>query len=168
MRKGLSKLYFMKVRYNPSRIHELGIGPEIERNYASVYNSPSDRLYSIHGNPFDRNLIDEGFECTVYALRQSGLLTSYYLLEPKWGSYTHFPGFCFDVIDPRISRYWVLRHNIVSLSGRNNSFEQEEVLFFSPKEWAEEPSFLSSLVEMEERETKIMNRIADLMDREFD
>jgi len=150
----------MRVKFNPARILELGIGPEIERAYTTTYRDQDSKY---HGNT-----LYDGFEGTVYALKKRGLITSYYLKEPKFGSYTHFPAIAFDILDPRISRYWEFRHIVHNLSGRNRRFDQIEIMTFAIKEWLSEPHFLLNLVEEEEREMAIMDRMAKLMDEEFD
>lgn len=149
----------MRVKFNPARILELGIGPEIERNYSRIYRDEESRY---HGH-----MLYEGFEGTVYALKIRGPVRSYYLKEPKAGSYTHFPAIAFDILDPRISRYWECEHKVYNEPGRNRRFDQTEIMTFAIKEWFSEPDFLLNLVEEKEREMAIMNRMAKLMDEEF-
>ena len=104
-----------------------------------------------------------GREYTVYAVSiHRGY--PFYFVAPATPRqrYQRIPSLCFEIIDPRPSRYWRIEMRVVS-SGSDQIFATTMAF----KEWFE-PMFLSDLVDGREPELRAMEKIAKLMDCEFD
>ena len=105
-----------------------------------------------------------GVAYTVYAISIIRGYPFYCVNVPRgwgdrWGS---IPSVCFDIIDPRPSRYWYFDTRIAR-SGNNEVFSSTLAI----PEWINEPSFLANLVEDSEREVAIMAAATALMDAEY-
>ena len=154
----------MKVRFERKNLNGLEISPLA----LSMYNDTYDRHNDSENKDYRGNMISVGHEAIVYAMNISGPCAKFYIREPKTNSITHFPAPCFKILDNRVSRYWNIRRELLPKRDGVFPLEPREYTTFAIKEWIEEPRFLEFLVDEKEREIKIMNKMAALMDREFD
>lgn len=98
-------------------------------------------------------------EYIVYALTQFYNYTWYCILDgnslqPMW-----YPYFLFEIIDPKISRYWIFNFK--------SNFNKQLVPFLGFPEWAKDDYYYHNLIEGEEKENKIFLKYQKLMDLEF-
>ena len=129
-------------------------------------------LSAYHRSFFERYLqIDRpvwnaevGVEYTVYAISIIRACPFYCVNVPRgWGDrWGRIPSVCFDIIDPRPSRYWRFDTRVVR-SAENEAF----LTTLAISEWINEPMFLQNLVESREREVSIMAAATTNMDAEF-
>ena len=153
----------MRVKFARKNATGLGLG----QNVVDLYNESYDRHGSENDKDYSLNDLTIGYESNVYAMVIRRQCTSFYILEPKFNTVAHYPAFCFDIIDNRMSQYWCIRRRIIdpkNYSGQGDAFERTT---FAIKEWIEEPRFLEFLVDTKERELRIMNEMIELMDQEF-
>lgn len=105
-----------------------------------------------------------GVEYTVYAISIIRACPFYCVNVPRgWGDrWGRIPSVCFDIIDPRPSRYWHFDTRVAA-TGDSEVF----VTTLAIPEWINEPMFLQNLVEDRPREVSIMAEAAMRMDSEF-
>ncbi len=155
----------MRVKYIRKNANDLSLNRHSHRLYASSYDSRGPDEDKDYGgkNPF----LKLGYEANVYAMKIRGECTSFYIMEPKFNTMTHFPSLCFEILDNRVSKYWHIDRDFVPRGEGNFPREPFEITVFAIREWIEEPRFLEFLVDDRERELGIMNKMIELMDEEF-
>ncbi len=106
--------------------------------------------------------IDVGAEYTVYAMTVNNGYIWYYISDnmftyfPRWK-----PPFFFEVIDTRLSRYWIYTYK------KFENYTQAHPILAFP-EWANNhPDFYDMLSDKNEEETTIFKSYKELMDLEF-
>ena len=109
-----------------------------------------------------------GYESHVYAIWINGGHISYYIRDPRFGDICHSPSICFEVIDPRVSNYWQIKHDYIKAIGKHALGEVFPRTWFAIKEWIEEPRFLEFYIDGKEREVAILESAAKLIEDEFD
>jgi hypothetical protein len=104
-----------------------------------------------------------GREYTVYAVSIHRGYPFYFVASSdRRQPFRQIPSLCFEIIDPRPSRYWRFETRVVSSRG-----DQTFSTTLAFNEWFE-PMFLANLVDGHEIEHRAMQNIANLMDSEFD
>lgn len=104
---------------------------------------------------------------TVYAFTVYLGHAWFYLVddyEHPWP--TWYPGPLLDVIDERLSKYWVIRYERHADNPITGLAEAGMTITFP--EWAHEPSFLDRLTDNLEPEVTIFYKYKRLMDAEFE
>ena len=95
---------------------------------------------------------------TVFAISNFSGYTSYCideeLSQPMW-----YPHILFEIIDPRISRYWIYK---LKANLSNKAFP-----FFGFSEWVQDPNFYTNLVDGDVEEMKIFEKYKKKMELEF-
>lgn len=105
--------------------------------------------------------IDIGCEYNVYAISEFYGFIWFCILDrnsdtsPMW-----YPSVFFEIIDSRLSRYWIF-------SFFENSLKKGKRPFFGFPEWAVNIEFYSDLVEGESEEIELFQRYRKAMDLEF-
>ena len=152
----------MKVRYVKPDSEILSVGDDALTYYDSLHNlkAPSVR------NPYWPNKI--GYESHVYAIKIKGGHISYYVRDPLTGDIFHSPAICYEVIDPRMSRYWHIKHGYVKPKGYSPLGSIFPSTWIAIEEWIKEPRFLEFYVDGREREVSIMEAAAKKIEAEFD
>ncbi len=103
-----------------------------------------------------------GREYTVYAVSIHRGYPFYFVASSdSWQPFQTIPSLCFEIVDPRLSTYWLFKTRVVEYRG-----DQTFSTTLAFKEWFE-PMFLSNLVDGYETEGRVMRTIANLMDAEF-
>ena len=100
-------------------------------------------------------------EYTVYGITIFLGHIWYYLCDE---SYSYFPiwqpAALFDVVDNRISKYWMY-------SFTHKRFLSSEIIYFAFKEWIDDPYFYDNLSDGKEEYKSIFKKYKKLMDLEF-
>lgn len=102
-----------------------------------------------------------GKEYLVYAMALNYDYMWYFVANENYRYYPiWYPCALFDVVDERISKYWVYSHQ----TGIN--FIQPQTFWAFP-EWAEDPDYYTKLTSSYHREIKLFEGYKILMDNEF-
>lgn len=120
------------------------IPPTILANYTS----PNSSIPLIVNKEYIVYALSEFYQNIWYCICDES-----YTYHPMW-----IPHPFFQVVDYRISRYWIF------------SFKEDldkNRFFFGFPEWAKEPDFYNNLTDGEEREVTIFRTYKELMDLEF-
>lgn len=120
-------------------------------------NIPLDILESF---PHPQKSLDIDKEYVVYALSEIDQNIWYCICDK---SYTYFPWwrpyFYFEIIDPRLSRYWIFS---AKADAQKNQF------FLTFPDWVQDSYFYGNLIEREDdTEVKIFRAYKERMDLEF-
>ena len=113
-----------------------------------------------HNHRFDG--LSKGDEFTVYGMIFRDNAPWYYIIDGFQMDYpSPYPSDLFNVVDPRLSRFWELATVVES---KESAFVSTELVF---KEWAEDQLFYERLVEGYAQEVEKFKQYRALMDSEF-
>lgn len=107
-----------------------------------------------------------GREYVVYAMTVDSGHPWFYIVDddlhpwPMW-----HPGPLFELVDGRVSRYWVFGYAPRDDDAQGRAVPNAEFAF---PEWIREPMFLDRLTDNEQPEVSVFARYKSLMDDEFD
>jgi len=97
----------------------------------------------------------------VYGMTVYVNMVWYYIADEDYSFYPIWtPASLFDVVDDKISRYWVY-------SFKEGEFNNKAPLWTFP-DWAQDPDFYDRLLDFETKEVAIFKRYKELMDLEFE
>lgn len=99
-------------------------------------------------------------EYNVYAIKVCDGFPWYYIEEVRSNELKSFPAFLFDVVDNRLSQYWVFSN----IKGPHYNLPRS---IFTFPEWAEDPDYYDKLLKNFDREVELFDRYKLLMDHEF-
>ncbi len=108
-----------------------------------------------------------GYESFVYAIVARGGFVSYFIRDPKHGDMYHCPEFCFEVTDPRLSKYWHFQHRYIKSQGLKMLGETYPTTWLGFPELLNEPMFLENYIEGNRREVSIFESAASLIENEY-
>ncbi|MEL6660943.1 MAG: hypothetical protein AAFR36_31110 [Bacteroidota bacterium] len=151
----------MRVKYVRYNTVDLKVG--------SVATSFYDSLHDIGVPPKRKKYRPAmiGYESCVYAIWINGGHISYYIRDPILGDIYHAPSVCFDVIDPRISKEWQIKHDYINSAKNHTLGPVFPRTWLAIREWIEEPQFLEFYIDGRKREVSIMEAAAKKMEKEF-
>ena len=115
------------------------------------YSPEIDSIHTVHGM-----YIIRGYP--YYWLRVSG--GARYRSKPTWQM---FPSVCFDVIDSRVSKYWVSDVRVIERQG-----DQFFRCMFGIDKWINEPGFWERVVDGDKDAHDTMTMASYMMDMEFE
>ena len=126
---------------------------KIKCEYTKLTDVPTDLISN--NKAFNKNsdfYIDLNAEYTVYGLTVRDTCIWYYISDSSFTYYPKWkPSFLFEVIDPRLSRYW-----IYSLKKLPNYSHPHPIITFP--EWANNhPDFYDKLTDKDQKEEEIFN-----------
>lgn len=119
----------------------------------------------LRGSNLERGFDDLviGNEYVVYAVKISGGYPLYFVKtsEPPFLDYCLRPGPCFEIVDNRLSKYWVYNTRIYEGAGSETIINTLAI-----KEWFEEFDFLHRVFEEEPHAREIWEKAAKLIELE--
>lgn len=105
-------------------------------------------------------------EYVVYALEWSEGMPGYILCHDNYSFYPmHYPAELFEIVDPKLSRYWVAGFQPVRRLGNTGPIVLPEIVVGFP-EWVADWGFRYWLTERREPEKSTWERYKRLMDEE--
>lgn len=152
----------MKVRVSDEQLQTADLPDLVLDQYSYAY-----ECFRSEPRKLPRHLAD-GHVSHVYAIEWRWGAASFWVRESIYGHIIPAPAAIFEVLDPRTSGYWTFHHRDQRQEGRAYLWDHYPVTLLAVPQWTDGSNFWERFVDGAEPESSEMERLAKLIENEFD